>query len=108
MSTVEKLVLLVVILGIFAAGGYGAYRAYEAVASKPNQTFPEATQLEAVGAAAGVAMGTLFVVGIVSSLFGVRGDGMAVTPRAYYGYPLYATSSLMDTLFMMSLFERMY
>ena len=107
MSTVEKLVLLVVILGIFAAGGYGAYRVYEAVVSKPNQAFPEASQLEAASAAAGVAMGTLFVVGIVSSLFGVRGNGMSMSPAAYYKYPLYATSSLMDTLFMMSLFERM-
>jgi hypothetical protein len=107
MSTLEKLVLLVVVLGVFAAGGYGAYRAYEAVASKPNQTVPQATQVEAMGAAIGVAFGTLFLVGVITSIFGVRGDGMTVSPRAYYGYPLYATSSLMETLFWMSFFERM-
>lgn len=107
MSTVEKLVLLVVVLGIFAGGGYGAYRAYEAVASKPNQTFPQVTYVEAIGAATGVAFGTLFLVGVIASIFGVRGDGMTVSPRAYYGYPLYATTSLINTLFMMSFFERM-
>lgn len=96
MTPLKRLLVVLIVLGVFAGGGYAAYRSYKAVIQDTyNSMFPQVSQVEAIGAGAFVVVGTFGVASmLLAALLGKGSGGNYYVPPYYmYMYPYWATAN---------------